>query len=81
MIKKILVANRGEIACRIIKACKEMSIDTVAVYSEVDSDSPHVQMADEAVEIGPANPPFPIPKTATPKAANKKIDKSIITNF
>ena len=56
MIKKILIANRGEIACRIIKACKEMSIGTVAVYSEVDSDSPHVQMADEAVEIGPANP-------------------------
>ena len=56
MIKKILIANRGEIACRIIKACKEMSIDTVAVYSEVDFDSPHVLMADEAVEIGPANP-------------------------
>ena len=56
MIKKILIANRGEIACRIIKACKEMSIGTVAVYSEVDSDSPHVLMADEAVEIGPANP-------------------------
>ncbi len=56
MIKKILIANRGEIACRIIKACKEMSIGTVSVYSEVDSDSPHVLMADEAVEIGPANP-------------------------
>ena len=56
MIKKILIANRGEIACRIIKACKEMSIGTVAVYSEVDSDSPHVLMADEAIEIGPANP-------------------------
>ena len=56
MIKKILIANRGEIACRIIKACKEMNIDTVAVYSEVDFDSPHVLMADEAVEIGPANP-------------------------
>jgi len=56
MIKKILIANRGEIACRIIKACKEMSIGTVAVYSEADSDSPHVLMADEAIEIGPANP-------------------------
>ena len=56
MIRKILIANRGEIACRIIKACKEMKIGTVAVYSDVDSDSPHVLMADEAVEIGPANP-------------------------
>jgi pyruvate carboxylase len=56
MIKKILVANRGEIACRIIKACKEMQISTVAVYSDVDSESPHVLMADEAILIGPANP-------------------------
>ena len=56
MIRKILIANRGEIACRIIKACKEMKISTVAVYSDVDSDSPHVLMADEAIEIGPANP-------------------------
>ena len=56
MIKKILIANRGEIACRIIKACKEMKISTVAVYSEVDSNSPHVLMADQAVDIGPANP-------------------------
>ena len=56
MIKKVLIANRGEIACRIIRACHEMSIEAVAVYSEVDSFSPHVLMADEAVEIGPANP-------------------------
>jgi len=56
LIKKILIANRGEIACRIIKACKEMKIRTVAVYSEVDSNSPHVLMADQAVDIGPANP-------------------------
>ena len=56
MINKILVANRGEIACRIIKACKEMQISTVAVYSDVDSESPHVLMADEAILIGPANP-------------------------
>jgi len=56
MIKKILVANRGEIACRIIKACKEMQISTVAVYSDVDSEAPHVLMADEAVLIGPAIP-------------------------
>ena len=56
MINRILIANRGEIACRIIRACNEMSIETVAVYSDVDSDSPHVLMADQAVEIGPANP-------------------------
>ena len=56
MIKKILIANRGEIACRIIRACKEMSIRSVSVYSDVDINSPHVSMADEAVCIGPANP-------------------------
>ena len=56
MIKKILIANRGEIACRIIQACKEMQISTVAVYSDVDSGAPHVLMADEAILIGPANP-------------------------
>jgi len=56
MIKKILIANRGEIACRIIRACKEMSIQSVSVYSDVDVNSPHVSMADEAVCIGSANP-------------------------
>ncbi len=54
MFKKILVANRGEIAVRIIKACQEMGISTVAVYSEADRESLHVQMADEAFCIGPA---------------------------
>ena len=56
MINKVLVANRGEIACRIIKACKEMQISTVAVYSDVDSGAPHVLMADEAILIGSATP-------------------------
>src|SRR5688500_20146491 len=52
--KKILIANRGEIACRIIWTCKEMGIRTVAVHSDVDRDSLHVRIADEAACIGPA---------------------------
>ncbi len=54
-MNKILIANRGEIAVRIIRACKEMNIKTVAVYSEADKDALHVKLADEAVCIGPAN--------------------------
>ncbi len=54
MFKKILISNRGEIAVRIIKACQELGIRTVAVYSEADRKSLHVQLADEAVLIGPA---------------------------
>ncbi|MFZ4061908.1 MAG: acetyl-CoA carboxylase biotin carboxylase subunit [Polynucleobacter sp.] len=54
MFKKILIANRGEIACRVIKTAKKMGIKTVAVYSEADKEARHVQIADEAVCIGPA---------------------------
>src|SRR6202051_1935473 len=53
MFKRILIANRGEIACRIIKTARRMGIETVAVYSEADRDALHVEMADEAVPIGP----------------------------
>ncbi|BDI04836.1 acetyl-CoA carboxylase biotin carboxylase subunit [Sphaerotilus microaerophilus] len=54
MFKKILIANRGEIACRVIKTAKKMGIATVAVYSEADKDARHVELADEAVLLGPA---------------------------
>jgi propionyl-CoA carboxylase alpha chain len=54
MFDKILIANRGEIACRVIKSARKMGIKTVAVYSEADRDALHVQMADEKVHIGPA---------------------------
>ena len=64
MFKKILIANRGEIAVRIIRACKEWGISTVAVHSDVDRDSMHVRLADESVCIGshqPANSYLNIP--------------------
>src|SRR5665647_2869872 len=53
MFKRILIANRGEIACRIIKSARRMGIQTVAVYSEADRDALHVEMADDAILIGP----------------------------
>src|SRR5665648_676768 len=53
MFKKILIANRGEIACRVIKTARKMGIKTVAVYSDADREALHVEMADEAVHIGP----------------------------
>jgi acetyl-CoA carboxylase biotin carboxylase subunit len=56
MFKKILIANRGEIAIRIMRACRELGIQTVAVYSDADKNALHVQQADEAIHIGPAAP-------------------------
>src|SRR3954454_21980434 len=53
MFSKILIANRGEIACRVIKTARRMGIRTVAVFSDADRDALHVEMADEAVHIGP----------------------------
>ncbi|RME36055.1 MAG: acetyl-CoA carboxylase biotin carboxylase subunit, partial [Deltaproteobacteria bacterium] len=55
MFNKILIANRGEIALRIIRACKELGIQTVAVHSDVDAESLHVKLADQSVCIGPAS--------------------------
>ena len=54
MFTKILIANRGEIACRVIKSARKMGIKTVAVYSDADRNALHVKMADEAYHIGPA---------------------------
>ena len=60
MFKKLLIANRGEIACRVIKTAKKMGITTVAIYSDADSNALHVEMADEAIHIGPPPRTSPI---------------------
>ena len=55
MFKRILIANRGEIAVRIIRACQELNIETVAIYSDADVNALHVQLADQAVNVGAAD--------------------------
>ena len=56
MFKKILIANRGEIAVRVIRACKELDIKSVAIHSDVDNDAMHVRLADESICVGSALP-------------------------
>jgi acetyl-CoA carboxylase biotin carboxylase subunit len=56
MFSRVLIANRGEIALRIIRACHELGVEAVAVYSEADKDSPYLALANEAICIGPADP-------------------------
>ena len=72
MFKKILIANRGEIAVRIIRACKEMEIASVAVYSEIDRTAQHVRFADQAFLIGPA------PSSESYLVIDKIIEKFIV---
>ena len=78
MFKRILIANRGEIAVRIIRACREMGITSVAVYSTADRDSLHAQLADECICIGPAGPTESYLKSAGIIAAAEVTDVEAI---
>src|SRR3989304_3307585 len=76
MFPRMLKANRGEIALRIIRACKEMDIETVAVYSEADRDAIYLSYADEAVCIGPGPPPEAIQKMGNKAEARHLAERS-----
>ena len=81
MFKKVLIANRGEIACRVIRTLKKMGIGSVAVYSEADAASLHVRLADEAVLIGPppaAQSYLVVEKILTEKAVNRSAPRRSI---
>jgi len=78
MVKKLLIANRGEIALRIIRACKELDIETIAVHSEADVDSLHVKLADESVCIGPPSPKLSYLNTAAIISAAEVTDADAI---
>ena len=88
MIQSLLIANRGEIACRVIRACQSLGVRAIAVYSEADRDWPHVAEADEAVAIGPApsrhhSPPKQLTKITarTPvTSANRLTQRSTVSH-
>ena len=82
MLNKLLIANRGEIALRILRAAKELKIPTVAVYSEADKDLMHVKMADESICIGPANSALSymnIPAIITEAGPTHTLSSAILT--
>ena len=68
MFEKVLIANRGEIALRVIRACKEMGIESVAVYSEADRGAPYLDLADQKICIGPATATENVSATLAPMA-------------
>src|SRR6476619_1128255 len=78
MFRKILIANRGEIAIRIIRTCRELGIRSVAIYSEADVESMHVRMADEAVCVGPAASAQSYLRIETIVAAAKEVSAEAI---
>ena len=71
-MKKILVANRGEIACRIIDSCKKLNLHSIAVYSDVDKNSKHVRKANESVHIGSSKAPTQYPLSEIDNLADDK---------
>ena len=79
MFNKVLIANRGEIACRIIRTLKSLGIGSVAIYSEADRHAPHVRLADEAVCVGPApvaqSAVDPLPVADRRRAALRQVDQ------